>query len=149
MIAGSILDLAWIKGIRATDEPVLIIAEGLLFYFEEAEVRALLAGLAQAFPGAQMFLEILGPAFVGRARLNDSVGKMEGVEFRWSVKDSHRLEAFDPRIQFMEEWYFSDYQRRRWRWFGQVTRLTFLKQLLSNRIVHLRFMENPDPTARS
>jgi O-methyltransferase involved in polyketide biosynthesis len=138
-IAGSVLESAWMDEIPSTDRRILIMAEGLLLYFEEERVREVFQRLLSRFPRADLLATWIGPAFVGRAKIENSVKQLPGVEFLWSPKDSRIFEAWDARIRFVQEWYLTDYHRNRWRWMGQVTRLGFLKRRLSNRIVHLRF----------
>lgn len=139
LIAKSLFDSSWVKGAQPSGKSVLMIAEGLLMYFEEEKVRNLFDNLATHFPGAEMLLEILGPALVGKGKYHDTVSQVEGAEFRWSLRKSRELESWNQKIKFIEEWHYTDYYRERWRWFGVVTRWSVLKRLLSNKIVHVRF----------
>lgn len=139
MIAKSVLDFSWLDDVILSGEPVLLIAEGLLMYFEESEVRAIFEKLAGNFPHAEMLIEMLGPALVGKSRYQDSVSKVAGAQFKWSLKNSEELGTWNESIMFVEEWYFTDYYRSRWGWFGLVTRVPLIKKLMANRIVHIRF----------
>ena len=138
-ISRSLFDFSWMGDLHLSGQPVLLIAEGLLVYFPEVKVREIMNELASRFPGGEMLLELLGPALVGKGRFHDTVSKIHGAEFRWSLKDSRDMETWNQKIRILEEWYFTDYHRERWGWFGMVTRFRALKKLLSNRIVHLKF----------
>ena len=138
-IGKSILDRSWVCDLPWSGEAVLIIAEGLLMYLEEREVRSLFDYLVGNFPHGEMLMEMLGPWLVGKGRYQDAVSKISGVEFKWSLQNSRDFEGWNPKIKFMEERYYTDYHHERWGWFGMVTRWSFLKKRLANRIVHLRF----------
>lgn len=140
MIPKSVLDFSWIEEIAGKGKPVLLIAEGLLMYLQSKEVRTLFETLPSYFPGGVMLCEILGPALVGRSWINDSISRIEGAKFSWSIKNSRQLERWNSGIRFVEEWFYTDYHRERWKWFGKVTRVRFLRDQLSNRIAHLRFI---------
>ena len=72
-IAKSMFDFSWMDQIREEDNPVLIVAEGLLMYFPKEELQPLFKRLQERFPGAEMLLETLAPFLVGRGRRHDSL----------------------------------------------------------------------------
>jgi hypothetical protein len=86
-----------------------------------------------------MLFEMLGSALVGKGRFHDTISKVGGAEWKWSLKESRQFEVWNEKIRFIEEWYYTDYYTERWGWFGWVTRIPLLKKWLSNRIVHVRF----------
>ena len=61
-VACSALDPAWIEALPE-GAPPFITAAGLLMYFQEAEVRDLLARLAARLPGAELFFDTIPPWF--------------------------------------------------------------------------------------
>ena len=139
-IAASIFDQGWMNDIAVDDRPVLLIAEGLLMYFEEAQIRALFASLAEQFSGAEMLLEMLAPFLLGKARQHDSLKTLEKApEFKWSLMHARELETFHPNIAFVEQWNLFDYHKDRSRLFAFIACLPFLKPRMAQRIVHLRF----------
>ncbi len=141
MIAESILDFRWLKNINHYGRSVLLIAEGLLLYLEENEVQSIFQEIPSHFPVGEMLCELLGPALVGKTRLHDTVSTIKDAQFKWSIKDSRQFERWNDKIRYVEDWYYTDFHRDRWRWFGKVTRVRFLRNLLANRIVRLRFVE--------
>lgn len=137
--AGSVLEQAWMSAILHDSRPVLLIAEGLLMYFSEEEVRQLLRNLAEHFPGAEMLLEVTDYRLVGRGRYHDALKKVsDSLDFRWGWRpDRAALEAWHPQIQFLHAWYLFDFAKERWGWFGYFARLPGVR--LTNGILHIRF----------
>jgi O-methyltransferase involved in polyketide biosynthesis len=139
-IAQSMLDDSWMDGIGGTGRPVLLIAEGLFMYFEESELRLLMGRLAERFAGAEMLVEVMGPALVGKSKKHDSVSKIDKApEFKWGIVDSRDLEQWHPGIRFVNEWCYFDYHKRRAGLVGYIVRLPFIRRHIAPRIVHLRF----------
>jgi O-methyltransferase involved in polyketide biosynthesis len=139
-LAKSLFDFSWMDDVADDGAPVLIIAEGLLMYFTEHELRPLFHCLAQRFPRAEMLFEMLSPMLVGKARYHDSVTKVGGaVEFRWGLLDSRVLESWDHRLQFVAEWNYFDFHRERWGYLRWPALVPAFRRYFNNRIVHLRF----------
>lgn len=130
MITSSVFHYTWIDEVKK-DEPVLIIIEGLLIYFQEDEVRELLNKLVDAFPGAEMLCEVTTPLLVRRHKQHPKF-----VPFKWGVKSGREMEEFNPKIKYITEWNFYDYhQDRRKQAKIRLTRKS------SGRIVHLKFQK--------
>lgn len=139
-IAKSAFDPSWMEDIDCSTRSILIIAEGLLMFFSEGEVKQLFQQLASHFSGAEMLFEMLAPFVVGKSKRHDSLSKLEtAVEFKWGLRDSREIESWDERIQFIEEWNYFDYHKNRWKWLGYLGRFPLIRPMISNRIVHLRF----------
>lgn len=87
-VAGSVLEEAWLGQLQRQGQPqVVILAEGLLMYFTEAQVTQLLARLAGAFPGAHMLFDVVHPHFVGQ--------KISSA-FCWGLNKATDIEALSP-----------------------------------------------------
>ena len=140
LLPKSMLDPSWMDEIREDGRSVLLIAEGLFMYFAEDELRPLFKTLVARFPGAEMLFEMLPMALVGKSKRHDSVTKIgSAVDFKWALKNSREMTEWHPDIEFVEEWNYFDFHKDRWRWFGLVARLPFLRSSMAPRIVHLRF----------
>ena len=138
-------DASWPDEVDHRGEPVLILAEGLFMYFEEAGLRPLFDRLIDRFPGAEMLFEMLPPIMVGRARHHDSLPQIDNkLEFKWGLKNSRELESWNPAIRFQEEWNYYDTFKKRWKWFGVMARLPILRPWFACRIVHLRFVDKKE-----
>jgi O-methyltransferase involved in polyketide biosynthesis len=61
-IARSALDLSWLDEVDGS-RGVFISVQGLLMYFEEADVRRLFTAIVQRFPGVELMFDIIPPWF--------------------------------------------------------------------------------------
>ncbi|MEM7364764.1 MAG: class I SAM-dependent methyltransferase [Pseudomonadota bacterium] len=62
LIAGSAFDTDWMDQIPSGSKP-FITASGLLMYFAPDAIKRMLAGIAERFPGAELFFDTLPPMF--------------------------------------------------------------------------------------
>jgi O-methyltransferase involved in polyketide biosynthesis len=139
-IAKSMFDYSWMDDIDWHGEPVLIIAEGLFMYFAEDELKKLFNKLISQFPEAEMLFEMLPPFLVGKAKKHESLKTLDNApEFKWGLKKSREIESWNSKIEFIEEWNYYNYHKKRWKWFGFMARLPLLRQLFACRIVHIGF----------
>lgn len=130
MIAKSVFEYSWINEIRK-DNPILLIAEGLLMYFQEKEVKKLIDKFIGAFPKGEMLLEVTTPIVVEKNREHNNSFQRNAL-FQWGIKSGKELENYNPKIKFVKEWnYFDHHQDRR-----KEANLT-LRREFSGRIVHL------------
>ncbi|MCX5834483.1 MAG: class I SAM-dependent methyltransferase [Deltaproteobacteria bacterium] len=138
-IGRSVTDFAWIEEIYLDDCAPLLIAEGLLMYFDECDVRAVFERLAQHFPGAEMLFEILTPLAVGMSRYDECVSKVGSgkLAFKWTLHDCKEIETWNFGIKFCCEWNVLDYCKKRWGYLAFMAPLFF--NLLGNRVVRVRF----------
>lgn len=106
-ISKSVLDFSWIDDIKpqAADK-VLIIAEGLLCYFTEDEVKLIFKQLVNRFPKAEMFITIVHKFFIGK-------NITSGVTFKWGLERTEEILGIDPRIGLIECWRTSDLFKNR------------------------------------
>ena len=107
MIATSVTDLAWVDTVASAGRPVLVVAEGLLMYLDEADVRRLVLRLQEAFPGCRLVADVFS-RLTARSAANHPSLKSTGATMGWGIDDPHALEAWAPGIRLLEEWYFTD-----------------------------------------
>ncbi len=141
LIPRSLLDFAWIDDlVRQPDENVLVIAEGVLHYFPEREVRGLMTQIADRLPGADLVVHTTSPACVGYQSRN-RVFKTFQAPFAWGITSARELTTWDPRIEFVSEEAFVDRHPRRWRWLRWAKAIPGIGTELraSMKIAHLRF----------
>jgi O-methyltransferase involved in polyketide biosynthesis len=113
-IACSMFDPQWLDQVDAPPAtPVLIVAEGLFCYFQESQIRALLAMLAQRRPGVRVLFQSISPRYVRRDRDIPAV-KQTLARFLWGISDGRQIEQWDARYRFIDQWSFIDRHRRRW-----------------------------------
>jgi len=106
VLASSVTDLAWIDRLDAGGRPVLVVAEGLLMYLDEADVRRLVVQLGEAFPGCMLAADVFSRLTARSARSHPSL-KRTGARLGWGIDDPHAMETWAQGIRLLEEWYFS------------------------------------------
>lgn len=94
MIGSSVTD-KWLDEIP-TDLPMLMVAEGLLMYLTEPEVRTLLQRLTDRFGSGELLFDTVSP--IG-PRLSKVLTK--GIT-KWGTGDAHEIEQWNPRLRFLE-----------------------------------------------
>ena len=107
MIAASVIDLEWVDTVTAGGQPVLVVAEGLLMYLDEADVRRLVLRLHETFPGCQLIADVFS-RLAARSAANHPSLKSTGATIGWGMDDPCELEAWAPGLRLLEEWYFTD-----------------------------------------
>lgn len=121
-VAGSAFDPGWMDQLAAADgDSVLVVAEAVLPYFEEAHVRDLIVALRRRFLGAELVTDVCTPL---AARLDNLHLLVTGskARMRWAVRDPRELEAWGPGIRLVESFsYFDDPEPRMGlpSWFGR------------------------------
>lgn len=106
---------AWLNEIgRTTDEGVIVIAEGLLMYLPEAEVKQLLNRLVASYPGGKMYLETWSP-FVSKVwgHLSRRIRKT-GTSVRWGLRRPTALTDWNSKIQVLNSWSPGDINPQEW-----------------------------------
>ncbi len=110
MIASSALDLAWLDVADVySGRPFLFIAEGVLMYFSDDEVRRLVLALQERFSGAELVFDVASPLVVWLQNLSLARSKAD-FRMRWSLRRYDALEAWSPGIRLLETWYYTSLQ---------------------------------------
>ncbi len=99
LIGASLSDLHWIDDVPR-DRPGLFIAEGVLHYLSETEVKALLNAVVGHFPGGQMIFDICNSFIVKRAGSN--VGGT-GATYKWGLDDPQDIKQLEPKLELIKE----------------------------------------------
>jgi O-methyltransferase involved in polyketide biosynthesis len=106
-IGGSVFDNAWLDSISCHRPcPRLFLAEGVLMYFAETQVKSLVLTLREHFPGAELIFDAFSP-FLVRAnnfRFRLSRAKM-GARYHWGLKRGTDLERWGEGIRLLDEWF--------------------------------------------
>jgi O-methyltransferase involved in polyketide biosynthesis len=107
-LACSVFDEDWIEVVNAfRQRPFLFIAEGVLPYFEEVQVRSLVLRIKEHFPGAELVCDAHRPFMVWLNNLNITFTKFK-VRLRWKLKYGRDLESWGEGIRLLEEYFFFD-----------------------------------------
>lgn len=140
MLDKSVFDYSWINDLAKDNKPVLIIAEGLLMYFQEPEVKDLMNTLVMAFPKAEMLFEMVTPAMVKASAEKGQTERFQmAATFHWGIASGKDIEKLNDRIKFIQEWNYLDYHKSRWNLIRLLALIPAYKNSFCNRIVHLAF----------
>ncbi len=107
MIAASVTDLEWMDEVTSDSQPVLVIAEGLLMYLGEADVKRLVLRLQETFPGCRLIADVFSRMTARSATSHPSL-KNTGATIGWGIDDPHEMESWAAGIKLLEEWHFND-----------------------------------------
>jgi len=105
-IASSVTDLEWTNEVATKDRPVLIMAEGLLMYLAEADVKRLFLRLREVFPGCRLIADVFSRMTARSATKHPSL-KQTGASIGWGIDNPHEVEGWAQGIRLLEEWYFT------------------------------------------
>jgi methyltransferase (TIGR00027 family) len=85
LVAASVTDPGWLAAIP-NDRPVLLLAEGLTMYLEEAAGVALLRRVVQRFPSGELQFDALTRLGIWSSQKLLPVVRQSGSTLRWSVE---------------------------------------------------------------
>ena len=97
-------DLRWLDEVPR-DRPGLLLAEGVLHYLSETEVKTLLNAVVAHFPGGQIIFDICNPWIVKRAGSN--VGGT-GATYKWGLDDPQDIKQLEPKLELIKEFRSSE-----------------------------------------
>jgi len=106
MIPCSVTDLAWTESIPDRSSIGMIIAEGLMMYLTEAQVKAIILKLKECFPGSLLVFDAYSKMTASRVKDHPSLRKT-GAKIQWGIDDPESIENWGEGIQLQEEWFFT------------------------------------------
>lgn len=96
MIGSSVTDPQWVDRIP-TGHPTLVVAEGLLMYVVESEVRQLVARLIDRFDCGEMQFDTLSALAPRMSKLFT-----RGI-IKWGIGNAREIEAWNPKLRLVEQ----------------------------------------------
>jgi O-methyltransferase involved in polyketide biosynthesis len=99
MVSSSITESRWLERIPA-EVPAIIVADGVLEYLTEAEVKQLLNRVTQKFPHGQIAFDVMNSFAqnMGREELQRTMGAVH----KWAVDDLVDVDKLDPDLKRMK-----------------------------------------------
>jgi len=108
MLAASVFDDSWLEETRCfKPRPFLFVAEGVLPYFEEAQVKGLFLKLRDHFPGCELVFDAHKPFMIKMDNLHLVVSRVR-ARLHWGLKDSRDVETWGDGIHLLHEWYYDE-----------------------------------------
>lgn len=112
-LAYSAFDLAWFDIVSIHQPlPFLVLAEGVLQYFKEEQIRLLFLAIRDRFPGAELVCDANSPFAVMMDNLRFSRTKL-GARMQWKVKRGKDIENWGQGIQLLDQWGYFDHPEPR------------------------------------
>ena len=141
LLACSVFDPEWIGKVSALlPRPFLFIAEGVLPYFEEGQVKQLVLTLQKTFPGAEMVFDAHTPWVIWGDNLQLALSGMD-ARLRFALKHGRDVEQWSPGIRMLEEWHYYGTDEPRVRPFRFMYTISFLRN--STGIFHYQLGSRP------
>ncbi|WP_026735062.1 class I SAM-dependent methyltransferase [Fischerella sp. PCC 9605] len=124
-ITASCLDTDWFECVKAAGtQSCMFVAEGVLMFLNEHQVKQLFANLLREFPGSLFAFDSISPLLVKNQKRHD-VLKHTSANFDWSISDIRKLKDWDSRYQIMEICTFRDLPAKYLKRFSLLNRLLF------------------------
>ncbi|MCK4959089.1 MAG: class I SAM-dependent methyltransferase, partial [Planctomycetes bacterium] len=133
-IAKSVLDFSWVNDV-AKDRKTLFIAEGLLIYFSEEDVKDIFKTIQENFPDSEIIFEAYSHLMKKAWHKHPHIKKAFSM-FKWGIETGKLIEKWDKGIRFIQEWHYIDRHPKRWRWMRFFRYIPALRNVM--KIVHLR-----------
>ena len=142
LIDSSVTDLTWLDRIPR-GRPVLMIAEGLVPYLTETDVRRLLTSVVDAFPVGQIQIDTVS-VWAWRTSRWDPMLRRYDTRFHCGFDDPAALADWHPRLEYLDEAPMNDSPVLMAKAPANIRRMFGLLNLLpgmkrSTRIVRFRF----------
>jgi len=130
-IASSVLDFRWMEPLPKKN--ILFVAEGLLMYLHEEDVRSLVLKLQERFPGCELVCEVENTFVIETLKKERWRKKFQrdhhlGAEatMHFGIQNGRALESWGPGIRFLDEWtIFDDHEKK----LGWMNLFSFSKRL--------------------
>jgi O-methyltransferase involved in polyketide biosynthesis len=119
-LAFSVFDDAWIEEVVSPfkPRPFLFLAEGVLPYFEESQVKSLVLKLRDHFPRSELVCDAHTPFVIWADNLHLAFARIR-ARLQWSLKQAKDVESWGEGICLLDEWnYYEDDEAnlRAFRW---------------------------------
>lgn len=102
MLGGSVTDPRWMDALPGNAAEALVIAEGLLMYLKEAQVRQLIQRLAATLGSFTLIFDAFSTLTARNVGRHPSL-KKTGAQVYWGIDDPRDFEAYGHSIQFESE----------------------------------------------
>lgn len=135
-LACSAFDQAWFEQVKGQGPcPYLFIAEGVLMYFPEAQVKALILALRDHFPGAEFVFDGFSPYLVRMNNLRFAFTHY-GSMYHWGLRRSQDVERWASDIRLLGEWSYFDRPEPRLEHIRWMRHIPFMARVLT--VYHFR-----------
>lgn len=146
LIAASVFDFEWMDVVAAQGyRAYLFLAEGVLPYFEQGQIKQLVLELKKRFPGSELVFDAISPSMVWMHNLELAALRVP-ARLHWGVKNGAALEAWDGDIRLLDAWYYFDQPEARLRGMGWLRHVPGLNK--SAAILHYQLGQYSETVKR-
>ena len=112
-LAASAFEDGWFEEVsRYTPRSILFVSEGVLPYFEEAQVKSLFLKLRDRFPGSELVCDAHTPFVVWADNIQLALTRVK-ARLHWRLKNPRDVEGWGEGICLLDEWnYYQDDEPR-------------------------------------
>ncbi len=110
----SVFDPRWSEEVIGKQEAFILLA-GVIYYFEEAEVKALFSRFAETFCRCEVAFDYSSPrgVAVSNRRVIEDGGMSASARLKWGIKNIHALANWGQKLEVVEHRpLFADYKLR-------------------------------------
>lgn len=106
-IKGSMLETDWMDMLKQKHphSRFLFLAEGVMMYFSEEQVKSVIQNLAKRFPGCEIYFDFVSKWAARNSDKHESV-KRTKARFHFGLNDPHTVEQWVPGLKLIERFYF-------------------------------------------
>lgn len=123
-IGDSILSSNWLSEVQ-TGGPYLILAEGVLMYLTEPDVKNLFHQIKRELGVAEIVCEVTNRYWVNKMssslmkwKFKRKLGMIGGAVFTFGVTDSLYFERWDKDFKLLDDWTYFDDNEKKFGWFN-------------------------------
>ncbi len=106
MIGSSVTDLTWMDRIIQTP-PLLCIAEGLLMYLREGEVKTLFTAIQDRFPGSRIIFDLFSTLTAAHVHRQGAL-RRTGSQVCWGLDDTRDICLWGNGMTMKDELFFTN-----------------------------------------
>ncbi|WP_433747948.1 class I SAM-dependent methyltransferase [Falsibacillus pallidus] len=100
MIESSVTDEGWLCHVPQ-DKPVMVVAEGILEYLTEEEVKTLFNRITSYFSKGQISFDVMNTFAIQSGK--DSLKQSTGAEHKWAIDDTSEVDKLFPILKKMND----------------------------------------------
>lgn len=109
-------DFQWLDKFHVLDRrPTMLIAEGVLMFFEKKNVQRLFDRFACCFPASEMVFDLIGPLMVRFPFLHDTLPETR-ARFKWGSRSLGEIGDWSDRYDLVSVRSMLQEHPSRWRW---------------------------------
>ena len=104
MISSSVTHIKWMEKIKP-DKPLMVIAEGLMMYLKEKDVKNIILNLQKKFPGCEIIFDAYNSFAANQINIHPAILNT-GAVLKWTIDNIEDILEWNSKIKLKEEWCF-------------------------------------------